>query len=328
LPCIGIGTAGATDKGPGALLERERRQEPGANELHHLTTCDVIKHSTIDEGWKAENRGKGNRIWRRNNERMATLVSRGYTKHGIMLSVTLADETEASGNRAGILNSVLTSLGSRLRRAGLTLRVTAREFGEQKGRLHEHIWISGQLETLYTFAMEHWRGFKSYALEETWRDEGAKRSEVLQLLWITGQWRGKERPRSARCDHELIMGRYLAELAKIGYIDVLDVDTERAVGYVLSYVSKGRKTRGRISYSRSVSEAWSNATIGIRVKKGEIWWYMDLDTERSKHWRAEQIVRLERAMGKWSIEKLKEPHEIGWGDWLRQFGCVNGQWIS
>lgn len=305
------------------MPERERRQEPGLNELHHLTNCAVIKHSTIDEGYNDKNGGKDKRKWRRNNERMATLVSRGYTKHGIMLSVTLADETEASGNRAGILNSVLTSIGSRLRRAGLVLRVTAREFGELKGRLHEHIWISGQLETLFTFAMEHWRGFKEYALGQTWRDEGAMKAEVLQLLWITGQWRGKERPRSARCDHELIMGRYLAELAKIGYIDVLDVDTERAVGYVLSYVSKGR-----ISYSRSVSEAWNNATIGIRVRKGEIWWYMDLDTERSRHWRAAEIVRVERAMVKWTMKRLREPHEIGWGEWLRQFGCVNGQWIS
>lgn len=227
--------------------------------------------------------------WRVQNERLASLVSQGVCEVGIMLTVTLSCVEGLSAMR---LHSVLTSLGSRLRRAGLLIRVTAREFGTLRGRLHWHMWVSGELETLYTFAVEHWRGFRGYA--EGWvPDEGARRAQWLQQLYVSGNWKGRGRPHEARGDHELIMGRYLAGIAGTGYIDVQGVGSVIAVGYLLSYVGKGTHgQKGRISYSHAACEGWQRATIGVYIHKGAVYWYSDLQGERALWWRAKRLVRL------------------------------------
>lgn len=216
----------------------------------------------------------------------------------MLLTVTRSQQTRGSLDEAKKMNSWLTAIGARLRRAGAQVRVTAREEGEQNARPHNHIVIALSLDDCWSFAVGHWRGFAQYA-EEWQPDAGARKALQLHARWVCHGCRG-ERPFSARTRRELILGRYLAE-NQLGFVDVLEVDGPDAVAYCLQYASKGG---GRVSYSRAASVPWAHgAHLQVYAHGGKMCYY----PPRDRTWARTEIRRLDRldARKRHSHEELK-----------------------
>lgn len=204
----------------------------------------------------------------------------------VMLTVTMDEETAADPDKARVWNSTMTAIGGRLRRKGVTGRVTASERGKRTDRPHRHIAADVSLDDLWQYALKHWRGYKTFA--RNWEpDEGALKAMLLQRRWETGKWRGPRRPRSARTYQELVMSRYLGR-GSIGWVDVIGISGKAAVGYMMKYTSKGG---GRVSYSRPASAAWANgAKLLVYAYDGEMVRY----PRRNPDWVKNEIGRLER----------------------------------
>jgi hypothetical protein len=270
-----IWTDGGT-VGGGAILTEVGTEvsSPTDRPLTHLTNRAIIKH-------KRE---------KRHRERLGAMVGSGhFRRSGVMLTVTYDNATLGRSDKAEVLNSVLTALGARLRRAGVTARVTAREYGSKRLRLHNHVVADVEFGDLIRMAREHWRGFQRFARE--WRpDEGAIKAMFLQARWVERGCPG-ERPHFARTWNECVMGRYLAAQVKVGFVDVMEVDGKQAVGYCLAYAGKAYGPQGRVSYSRKASEPWAHkAHLQVYAYKGECYYYKP----RRPEWIEREVGRLDR----------------------------------
>jgi len=270
---IGIGES---QIGGGAILTGAGAQgsSPTDRSPTHWTNRVIIKH-------KRE---------KRHRERMGAMVGSGhFGRSGVMLTVTYDNATLGRSDLADKLNSVLTAIGARLRRAGIEARVTAREYGTKSQRLHNHIVADAEFGDLMRTAREHWRGFQRFERDFT-PDDGAIKAMFLQAKWVERGCKG-DRPHYARTWNEIVMGRYLAEQAKVGFIDVMEVDGKQAVGYCLTYAGKAYGPQGRVSYSRKASAPWANkAHLQVYAYKGECYWYKP----RRREWIEREVARLDR----------------------------------
>lgn len=215
------------------------------------------------------------------------MLGEGYWQSdAVMLTLTMDEETAGDPDKGRLWNSVLTAIGGRLRRKGVTGRVTASERGKTTDRQHRHIGADVSLDDLWQYALRHWRGFRTFA--RNWEpDEGALKAMLLQRRWENGTWRGERRPKYARTYQELVMSRYLGR-GSIGWVDVLGISGKAAVGYMMKYTSKGG---GRVSYSRPASAPWANgAKLIVYAFNGECHWY----PRRRQEWIDNEIGRLER----------------------------------
>jgi hypothetical protein len=249
--------------------------QPETASAHHLNNGATIKHN-------------GDRLRRRHRERFGVLLGEGYfAGDAIMLTLTMDEKTAASPDLAAIWNSVTTAAGARLRRAGVTGRVTASERGKHTDRPHRHIVADVGIDALWRYALGHWRGFRKFA--RGWRpdDDGAMKAMELQNRWERGQWRGERRPKYARTYQELVLSRYLGQ-GSIGWVDVLGMPGAAAVSYALKYTSKGG---GRSSYSRAASAGWAHgAKPLLYIYKGEAMRY----PPRNPAWVKKEVGRLDR----------------------------------
>jgi hypothetical protein len=221
---------------------------------------------------------------------MGAMIGKGeFQEGGVIITYTYDNATLGRLDQAEVLNSKLTALGARLRRAGVEARVTAREHGSRGGRLHNHVVADVEFGGLIRVAREHWRGFQRFA-KEWGPDEGAVKAMFLQARWVERGCPG-ERPHSARTWNECVMGRYLAAQAKVGFVDVMEVDGKQAVGYCLTYAGKAYNNEGRVSYSRKASEPWANkAHLQVYAYKGECYYYKP----RRPEWIEREVGRLDR----------------------------------
>ena len=203
-----------------------------------------------------------------------------------MFTWTEDNDTLTDPQRRERLNSKFTAIGARLRRAGIAGRMTVLEFGSENDRPHHHQMADGGIDAIWRYALDHWRGFRAFA--RAWRpDDGAMKALLLQDRWARGEWQGK-RPHYARTYQEIVMGRYLAEIYGMGHVDVMMVTGKYAIGYALKYVGKGG---GRISYSRTLSEAWAyKAKSLVYAYKGKVCRYPGRDPS----WIRCEIGRCER----------------------------------
>lgn len=229
------------------------------------------------------------------------MLGEGYWQtDAVLVTVTIDEDTAHDPAKAAVLNSVLTAMGARLRRAGVTGRVTASERGKRTGREHRHIGADIDIQTLWDYGRKHWRGFREFA--RNWEpDEGALKAMVLEQRWETGKWRGRRRPKAARTYQELILGRYLARGA-VGFVDVLGMTGKGAVGYMMKYTSKGG---GRVSYSRPAAAAWANgAKLLVYAYGGEMVRY----PQRRPEWVKNEVGRCERreARRRHDVESMRQ----------------------
>jgi len=248
--------------------------QPRTASAHHLNDGATIKHN-------------GKRLRRRHRERFGAMIGEGYwNRDATMLTLTMDEATAADPELARVWNSVLTSIGARLRRAGVTGRVTASEKGKLTDRSHRHVVGDMALQDVWGYLLKHGRGFRKFA--RNWEpDEGALKAMLLQRRWEQGQWRGSRRPKFARTYQELVVSRYLGR-GSIGWVDVLGITGKAAVGYCLKYAGKGG---GRVSYSRPAGAAWANgAKLLVYAYDGQMMRY----PRRKPEWVVNEIGRLDR----------------------------------
>ena len=199
-------------------------------------------------------------------------------------------------------HSRLTAFGGRMRRSGITVRVTARENGKLNGRPHHHVVLDIDMESLLRMAA-HWRGWKRHARE--WGPDARAEAPLRAFRrWVLA---GSEGRRQGRTYNELMLSRYLAERWGLGYVDVQEVGGAAGVGYVLTYVNKSGASnqygRVRVSYSRAASAPWANkAKLIVYAHGGKCCWY----PARRADWIEREVAHLERKEKRLNYERRTE----------------------
>lgn len=237
-------------------------------------------------------------------ERLGAIRGDGHFEGAsVLITNTVNDETLNSRERVERVNSRLTAQGARLRRVGVGERVTAKEYGSKRGRPHHHQCYDVPLRELLKRA-QRWRGFRKFAA--TWTpDERAAIPMAIQARWEAGGCIGRRK--GGRTRDELMLSRYLAESWGLGYVDVQEIPGGAAVGYLLSYVTKGGETgkygRARVSYSRPLSWRWAHgAHLQVYAYAGECYFY----PPRSSSWADREVARLDRVDLRREREHAKE----------------------
>lgn len=286
-PTFGRTADGLTEHQRAAeFMERWRASAPAVAGAEAVAPPPAALQPHLNNGATIKHNG-GGRIRRRHRERFGAMLGEGYWQSdAVLITLTMDEETAANPAKAVLWNSCLTAIGARLRRSGVSGRVTASERGKLTDRPHRHIAADIDIQRLWDYMREHARGFRRFARE--WEpDEGAVKAMVLQHRWETGKWRGRRRPKYARTYQELIIGRYLGKGA-IGWVDVLGITGKAAVGYMMKYTSKGG---GRVSYSRPASRAWGHgAKLLVYAYDGQMVRY----PRRREEWVKNEIGRCER----------------------------------
>lgn len=211
---------------------------------------------------------------RRHRERLGCMLGDSrFTGAAAIFTLTVRDDVLALGyaEYRALVKSRLTAFSARLRRAGFTCRITAKENGSLRGRPHHHVVVDlsgsgdGSFQGFLGAGAGVWRGFGSFRRSFVVDDRG------LRPLWSYNRWvsNGCKGRKKGRTTDELCLSRFIMQSWGLGYVDVQEVSGVGAVGYVISYVSKGsrhgvsvtesgvRKGGVRVSYARCVSRLWA-----------------------------------------------------------------------
>jgi hypothetical protein len=191
------------------------------------------------------------------------------------------------------VNSRLTATGARLRRLGLNVWVTAKEYGKKTGRAHHH-------RVLDLGVMESGDDLVKYLVLTSARFRRFRREYVLTERDYIPIHSGR------RSESEIVVARWFAAQWGLGYVDChIVTGGAHACGYVLTYVGKAKKHGAgasvRVSYSRSVSEHWGyGSKILVYAHGGECVRYplyplamrlrMEHDVDERYMWRGARLV--------------------------------------